>query len=132
MPGTYAPNANPRAKYQLIAEKYRKLIDHGLLKPHDRLPTIDEIADEEGVTRSTAHKAMLRLTAEGYTCSESSGTYVLMGGTDRMYAAVTDLFNSLDALDEHLHPMRGDIVQGAHGTIERNTDTGRWEWKGVV
>jgi len=53
-------NTNP---YQIIAADLRAAIRCGALRPGDPLPTIKQLASQYGVAVSTAHRAIMELTA---------------------------------------------------------------------
>jgi DNA-binding GntR family transcriptional regulator len=55
----------PRPPYQQVADHLRKQILHGRLKPGDAVPSERQLADEWGISRSTATKAAAALRMEG-------------------------------------------------------------------
>ena len=66
--------------YQSVAERLRKRIARGALKPGDRLPGERELADEFGVSRVTVREAEIALQAMGYIqIKAGSGAYVTDG-----------------------------------------------------
>jgi GntR family transcriptional regulator len=66
----------PVPPYAQIADHYRDAILMGDLQPGLRLPSIAEIADEWGVAKATAAKAITRLQVEGVVYTSPQGTYV--------------------------------------------------------
>lgn len=66
-----------RPRYLRIADKLRARILSGELKEGDRLPSIPEMARENGVATSTAQAVIRVLVSEGLAAAKSgSGTYV--------------------------------------------------------
>lgn len=92
-----------RTGYADIAAHYRRLIEDGELKPGDKMPTMQHVRDEFGVSMATANRAYRQLQAEGLTQGRTgSGTVVAarsrsastgaarlnrLNRTGRMYAA---------------------------------------------
>lgn len=63
--------------YMRIADHYRRQIIDGDLAPGDKLPTIKQLAEAEGVATATAANAMQQLQVEGYVyTSPRRGTFV--------------------------------------------------------
>jgi len=56
--------AKPR--YQELKEMIVRQISTGRLKPHDRVPSENELVESAGVSRMTANRALRELTDEGY------------------------------------------------------------------
>ena len=55
--------AQPR--YLMLAEDLRHMIEHGVFKPGDRLPSEAELCADHGVSRGTAVRAIEQLVGEG-------------------------------------------------------------------
>jgi GntR family transcriptional regulator len=69
--------SSPVALYLQIAERVRKLIALGALRPGDRIPTVREIAVEARVNRNTAARAVQYLESEGLVSTRiGRGTFV--------------------------------------------------------
>lgn len=66
----------PDPGYVQIANHYRDAILSGELAPGDRLPSINDIADQWHVARETASKAISRLQVERAVYSTPRGTFV--------------------------------------------------------
>jgi DNA-binding GntR family transcriptional regulator len=65
------------APYVQVAGQLRDMITEGKLGPGSRLPSADSIAQEAGVARMTARKALKVLRDEGYAfAAVGMGTYV--------------------------------------------------------
>lgn len=52
--------------YIEIADFYKNLIDRGLLKENDKLPSVREVALAEGINPMTVEKAFTLMANEGY------------------------------------------------------------------
>ncbi|MGC9409801.1 GntR family transcriptional regulator [Streptomyces sp. DZ1-3] len=76
--------------YQRIAQQIIERIESGELQPGDRVPSVSQIMDTEGVSRATAARVPGVLRAEGYaTATPGVGTIVtkpkkLTAGADRL------------------------------------------------
>ncbi|NJP72134.1 GntR family transcriptional regulator [Streptomyces sp. C1-2] len=76
--------------YQRIAAQIIERIESGDLQPGDRVPSVSQIMDTEGVSRATAARVPGVLRAEGYaTATPGVGTIVtkpkkLTAGADRL------------------------------------------------
>lgn len=68
------PQTGPASR---IADDFRTAIKDGRLHPGDKLPTVRDLADQYGVTRNTASKAVSILRSEGLIVTRyGSGAYV--------------------------------------------------------
>lgn len=65
-----------RPPYVQVTNHYRDLIMNGDLRPGERLPTISAIAEEWGVARATASKAVGQLQVEGLIYTSPQGSFV--------------------------------------------------------
>ena len=70
----------PAPAFAQIADHYRDLINRGELKPGDRLPSIDAMAEEWHVSRQTASTAISRLQVERAVYTSPRGTFVSSDG----------------------------------------------------
>jgi len=66
---------NRTFKYKQIYENIRQLIENGMLKTDEQLPSIRQLAETLQVSRNTTLVAYEQLTAEGYIRSESKRGY---------------------------------------------------------
>jgi DNA-binding GntR family transcriptional regulator len=66
----------PVAPWRQIYELYRRRIESGELPPGSRLPSIDSIAQQYEVARTTAQKVVEALRDEGLAVTSPMGTYV--------------------------------------------------------
>ncbi|MEW9671013.1 FadR/GntR family transcriptional regulator [Ammoniphilus sp. 3BR4] len=66
-----------KKSYEIIAEELQRIIDSGLIKPGEKLDTIENLAKEYHVGRSTIREALSQLKARGLVESrQGGGTYV--------------------------------------------------------
>jgi DNA-binding GntR family transcriptional regulator len=68
--------ASPVPPWRQIANLYRSRIESGELAPGARLPSIDGIAQEFEVAKTTAQKVIEGLRDEGLVITSPMGTYV--------------------------------------------------------
>jgi GntR family transcriptional repressor for pyruvate dehydrogenase complex len=66
-----------KKNYEIITEELRRMIEAGLIKPGEQLDTIDRLAAQYRVGRSTVREALSHLKALGLVESrQGGGTYV--------------------------------------------------------
>ncbi|TRY26973.1 FadR family transcriptional regulator [Brevibacillus sp. LEMMJ03] len=66
-----------KKNYEIIAEELQRIIESGLLKPGDKLDTIENLAKQYHVSRSTIREALSHLKALGLIESrQGGGTFV--------------------------------------------------------
>ena len=71
------PTYKKTAKYEIVKNQLLSMIDSGELKPGDRIPSEQELADEFSVSVSTTRKALLDLARDGVICRiKKKGTFV--------------------------------------------------------
>ena len=69
--------ADKRPLYEQTKEKLRELIITGILKPHDKIPSVRELASSLSINPNTIQKAYRELEQEGYIYSVAAkGKYV--------------------------------------------------------
>jgi DNA-binding GntR family transcriptional regulator len=67
----------PQVPYLRIAADLRSKIEHGELLPGEQVPSVTRIAEDYGVSRSTARRALEQLKEWGLTEAISGwGTFV--------------------------------------------------------
>lgn len=67
-----------RKSFEVVADDLTKRIENHLLKPGDRLPTIDQLSQDFGVGKSTIREALSQLKARGLIESkQGEGTFVM-------------------------------------------------------
>ncbi|KIL36425.1 hypothetical protein SD70_31615 [Gordoniibacillus kamchatkensis] len=66
-----------KKNYEIITDELRRIIESGIIKPGDKLDTIDKLAERYRVGRSTVREALSHLKALGLVESrQGGGTYV--------------------------------------------------------
>ena len=93
----------PEPGYVQIANHYRDAILAGELSPGDRLPSINDIAEQWHVARETASKAISRLQVEQAVYSTPQGTFV--------------------SSDDHITRTPGDRIRGPRPGRVANGET---------
>ena len=69
--------ADKRPLYEQTKEKLRELIITGILKPHDKIPSVRELALSLSINPNTIQKAYRELENEGYIYSVAAkGSFV--------------------------------------------------------
>ncbi len=64
-------------KYQKIINELHTMLEQGVLKPGDKLPSREELVERYGVTRATVNRAVGELLREGLLkASQRGGTFV--------------------------------------------------------
>jgi len=88
--------ADKRPLYEQTKEKLRELIITGVLKPHDRIPSVRELAASLSINPNTIQKAYRELEQEGYIYSVTAkGSYVCTReNTDKVNNARLDELSS--------------------------------------
>ncbi|GER15780.1 MocR-like pyridoxine biosynthesis transcription factor PdxR [Variovorax boronicumulans] len=75
LPGIDRSTATPL--HRQVYERFRTAIEHGVLRPGDRVASARSLASELGVARGTVEAAYSQLTGEGYFCAQGqAGTVV--------------------------------------------------------
>jgi GntR family transcriptional repressor for pyruvate dehydrogenase complex len=73
-----------KKNYEILADELRRIIDSGVIKPGDKLVTIDRLAVQYRVGRSTVREALSHLKALGLVESrQGGGTYVKKPGLEK-------------------------------------------------
>lgn len=115
-------SATPR--YQQVKDLILNRIGSGELKPHDRVPSENELVTAMRVSRMTANRALRELTSEGYLERVTgSGTYV----TDlRSQSDVLEVQNIADEIRARGHAHSSEILrqsrQRARGEVAKALD----------
>jgi GntR family transcriptional regulator, transcriptional repressor for pyruvate dehydrogenase complex len=72
-----------KKNYEIITDELRRIIEAGLIKPGEKLDTIDQLAAQYRVGRSTVREALSYLKALGLVESrQGGGTYVKKPGLE--------------------------------------------------
>ena len=70
-------SAQAKPRYQQLKDLIIDQISSGDLRPHDRVPSENELVESTGVSRMTANRALRELTSEGYVNRVAGiGTFV--------------------------------------------------------
>ncbi|MFB0840547.1 FadR/GntR family transcriptional regulator [Paenibacillus oleatilyticus] len=91
-----------KKNYEIITDELRRIIEAGLIKPGEKLDTIDQLAAQYRVGRSTVREALSHLKALGLVESrQGGGTYVKKPGLEPL-AVLESLQNSNAELSQVL------------------------------
>lgn len=112
------PEEDRRFPVERIADQIRGCITSGQYRPGDRLPRLKDIATTHGTSIKTAHKAIMRLRAEGLVTTYSgTGAHVRdPRSNDR---------ERLTRIAELLEPCRFPIVRAGQALCQRHRGA-RW------
>ncbi len=101
-----------KKSYQVVADGLQKMIEEGILQPGARLKTIDKLAEQYGVGKSTIREALSQLKARGLIESrQGEGTFVKQDATDALKALPALLISNREELT-HLLQVRKIIESG--------------------
>lgn len=91
-----------KKNYEIISDELRRIIEAGLIKPGEKLDTIDQLTAQYRVGRSTVREALSHLKALGLVESrQGGGTYVKKPGLEPL-AVQESLQNSNAELSQVL------------------------------
>lgn len=94
---------DPRPLYEQIKDSIRRLVMKQVLKPHDQIPSVRELASGLTVNPNTIQKALRDLEGEGYIYSiRGKGNYVAELNEQLKVQQEKQLFQKLDALVEEI------------------------------
>src|SRR5690554_2318709 len=94
---------DPRPLYEQIKDSIRRLVMKQVLKPHDQIPSVRDLASGLTVNPNTIQKALRDLEGEGYIYSiRGKGNYVAELNEQLKVQQVRQLFQKLDALVEEM------------------------------
>lgn len=103
-----------KKNYEIITDELRRMIEAGLIKPGEKLDTIDQLAGQYRVGRSTVREALSHLKALGLVESrQGGGTYVKKPGLEPL-VVLESLHNSNAELSQVLQ-VRRILEVGAAG-----------------
>jgi len=90
-----------KKNYQIVADEIGRMIAEGMLRPGDKIATIDRLAEQFGVGKSTVREALSQLKARNLIeARQGEGTYVKKNAAAAM-ASLPPLLSSPP--DELLH-----------------------------
>ncbi len=120
--------ADKRPLYEQTKEKLRELIISGVLKPHDKIPSVRELATKLSINPNTIQKAYHELEKEGYIYSVAAkGNYVSprestdagnAARMDELYGNLRGLLSEMKFLGAH----KDDILLIADEVFTTNND----------
>lgn len=123
--------ADKRPLYEQTKEKLRELIITGALKPHERIPSVRELAAGLSINPNTIQKAYRELEAEGYIYSKAAkGNYVCarseqdIAGEKRiceLYGILKNTVSELAFLGEDIEAVK-KAVDKIYASKEESTD----------
>ncbi len=103
-----------RKNYEIITDELRRFIESGLIKPGEKLDTIDQLATQYRVGKSTVREALSQLKALGLIESrQGGGTYVKKPGLEP--SAVLDSLQTSNAELAQVLQVRKILEVGAAG-----------------
>jgi GntR family histidine utilization transcriptional repressor len=113
-----------KPRYQELKDLVITQISSGQLRPHDRVPSENELVERMGVSRMTANRALRELTDEGYVERIAGrGTFV---SDYRSRSHMLEVHNIADEIEQRGHRHTCDVLrhslQHARGEIARALD----------
>jgi GntR family histidine utilization transcriptional repressor len=98
-----------KPRYQHIKDLIIEQISKGDLRPHDRVPSENELVESTGVSRMTANRALRELTDEGYVDRVAGiGTFV---SDLKANSHVLEVRNIADEVTHRGHAHSAHIIQ---------------------
>lgn len=98
-----------QARYLQVKEYVLQLIHDGTLKPHDRVPSENDLVETLGVARMTVHRAIRELADEGYVDRLAGvGTFV---ADARPHSDVLKVRNIADEIRARGHVHSADVIK---------------------
>lgn len=100
-------SAKPR--YQALKDLIIERISSGELQPRDRVPSENELAESNGVSRMTANRALRELTNEGYVERRAgSGTFV---ADSKATSHLLEVRNIADEVERRGHRYAARVIR---------------------
>ena len=114
-------NAVTKPRYQQLKEMIIGRISNGDLRPHDRVPSENELVESMSVSRMTANRALRELNDEGYVNRVAGrGTFV---ADQRARSHALEVHNIADEIAQRGHRHSSEVVrasrQRARGELAR-------------
>lgn len=69
---------NGKTKYVILMEDLKERILSGQIQPGDRMPSENELAESNGISRHTVRKALAILENEGYITAEHGRVHFVL------------------------------------------------------
>lgn len=108
-------------RYQQLKDRIIDRIASAALAPGDRVPSENELAADEGVSRMTANRALKELTAEGYVERiAGSGTFV---AEPTARSDALEVRNIADEVARRGHDYSARVLQNERCRADRRTAT---------
>lgn len=108
MKNTAAALNATQARYRQVKDHIIKLINTGELKPHDRVPSENELVRLFGISRMTAHRALRELSDDGYVSRLAGvGTFV---ADARPHSDVLKVRNIADEIRARGHVHSAEVL----------------------
>lgn len=96
-------------RYAQIKTNLRERIERGALQPGDRVPSENQLAEQFGVSRMTARRALLELTESGLLMrSQGLGSFV---ADTRPLSSITQVRNIADEIAQRGHSHSARVLQ---------------------
>lgn len=102
------------SRWREIAEKYRADIESGRLGPGDRLPSDAALAELNGISRVTAHKALAELQRWGLVTREGRRGTLVAQKENQTTGRIALI---LDQVAHHRDFPRADLIGGIHAGL---------------
>ena len=114
-------NPGEKPRYQQLKDLIITQISSGELRPHDRVPSENELVEAMSVSRMTANRALRELTDEGYVERVAGrGTFV---SDFRSRSHVLEVHNIADEISQRGHRYSCEVLrnscQHARGEVAR-------------
>jgi len=114
-------SAAEKPRYRQLKELIIDRISSGELRPHDRVPSENELVDATGVSRMTANRALRELNDEGYVERVAGvGTFV---ADFKAVSHVLEVHNIADEIERRGHTHLAEVLCCERTAAGRGTAT---------
>ncbi|WP_372947899.1 GntR family transcriptional regulator [Mariniphaga sp.] len=103
---------SPQPKYRQIIDSVCNAIEHGKLKKGDKIPSINQICTEYGLSRDTVMQAFSELKSKGILISQPGKGYYISTTETGREEKVFVLFDELNAFKEDLYNSLVNTLKG--------------------
>ncbi len=105
-------NVQAKPRYQQLKDLIIEQISSGDLRPHDRVPSENELVESTGVSRMTANRALRELTDEGYVDRVAGiGTFV---SDLKANSHLLEVRNIADEVTHRGHKHSSHVIRKTH------------------
>ncbi len=121
------PQVRLKRAFEEVSAEIKRTIFSGVLKPGDRLPSEQQLAEQFGVSRQTVREALRRLEASGFIATQkgaSGGPVVVDTILDSMKDLFLDAFLVKQISTEELTTARLDIEKMVLKNVFKTNDKG--------